>query len=218
MTTPLILVVNSSLATDPNQDVLGIIIFGFDFLLFTLLFIAISNRIADSKAAKVWPKLAPVINGTFHKGIGLTRPHLVGSYRGLPVRAYVRVSARSRWTFTYYFEIVTTLDTHGHSWELYYNQSPHAAHGWEVKTKDETLKQRLMHSGLLTLIPGWDYLTSVKYRGGKGVLLYRHQIYTRNDVPSPEAFQNQLTLLKKLAGITRQVVETPDAGNRLNQR
>src|SRR5262249_19823219 len=167
MVTPLVLIVSRSLATDPNEDLLGIIIFGFDFILFTLFFIALFNRIADSKAAKVWPTLAPVIQGTFHKGIGLTRPYLVGSYRGLPVRAYVRVSAKSRWTFNYYFEIVTTLDTHGRNWELYFNQRREEAPGWRVKTKDEALKQRLIHSGLLTLIPNWDNVASVKYRGGK---------------------------------------------------
>jgi hypothetical protein len=136
---------------------------------------------------------------------------LVGSYRGLLVRAYIRVSAKSRWTFNYYFEIVATPDTHGHDWELYYNQRREEAPGWQVKTKDEALKQRLTHSGLLTLIPNWENVASVKYRGGKGTLLYSHQIYTRDALPSPEVFQNQLALLKRLVHITTQVNEAPDA-------
>src|SRR5438876_1077334 len=127
MAIPLVLILNLSLATDPNQDWLGIVIFGFDFVIFWLILIAVFNKIANGKAAKLWPKLAPVINGTFHKGIGLTAPYLVGHYRGLPVRARVRVSAKSRWNFEYYFEIVATLDTRGRDWELRYNQRPREA-------------------------------------------------------------------------------------------
>src|SRR5262245_9591059 len=106
MVTPLALSVYLSQAPDPNQDWLGIIVFGFDFVFFSLILIALFNRIANSKAGKVWPKLAPVIKGTFHKGIGLTTPYLAGNYRGLPVRACLRARAKSRWTFEYYFEIV----------------------------------------------------------------------------------------------------------------
>ena len=85
-----------------------------------------------------------------------------------------------------------------------------------LRIADE-LKQRLAHSSLMTLIPNWDYVVSVKYRGSKGKLLYSHQIYTRDGLPSPEVFQNQLALLKKLESITKQVNEAPNAGNKLNR-
>ena len=200
MATALVLMVNRSLTTDPNQDLLGIVIFFFDFTIFSVFFYALFNRIASAKAAKVWPKLAPSIQGTFHRGIGLTAPYLVGTYHGLPVRAHVRWFAKSRWNFDYYFDIVATLDTHGQDWELSYNRSPHVTHGWELKAKDEVLKQHLAHAGLMALLPNWDTTASVKYRGGKGTLRYSHQIYTRDDLPSPEVFQMQLALRKREGG------------------
>jgi len=92
-----------------------------------------------------------------------------------------------------------------------YNQRPRAAHEWEVKTKDEALKQRLTHSGLMALLPSWEHGTLVKYHGGKGTLLYSHRIYARDALPSPEVFQMQLDLLKRLVSITRQVNEEPGA-------
>ena len=217
MVTPLVLIVYLSQALDPNQDWLGIIVFGFDFVIFSLILIALFNRIANSKAAKVWPKLAPVIKGTFHKGIGLTAPYLVGNYRGLPVRARLRVSAKSRWNFEYYFEIVATPGTRGQDWELRYNQRPREAQGWEIKTKDEALRQRLSQSGLMAMLPSWEDSTLVKYNSGRGTLLYRHRVYARDALPSPEVFQMQLDLLKKLVNINRQVTEEPVAGNLLNR-
>src|SRR5215470_7374953 len=92
-------------AADPNDDMLGLVIFLFDFTLFTLIGIAIFNRVANAKAAKLWPKLAPVIKGTFHKGLGLSAPYILGNYHELSVRAFVYVMAKSRYTFIYYFQI-----------------------------------------------------------------------------------------------------------------
>src|SRR5690242_18674233 len=137
MATLRVLMLYLSQTSDPNQDVLGIIIFGFDFVIFTVIAIAVFNKIANAKAAKLWPKLAPVIKGTFHKGIGLTAPYLVGTYRGLPVRARLRTTAKSRWDFEYYFEIVAAAGTHGRDWELRYNHRHREADGWEIKTNDE---------------------------------------------------------------------------------
>src|ERR1041384_6865513 len=189
------------MTADPNDDMLGIIIFLFDFTLFTLIGIAIFNRIADAKAVKLWPKLAPVINGTFHKGIGLTAPYIVGNYHGLPVRAYVLVTAKSRYTYVYYFQIRATLEPapHSHDWALRYNQHAHEKQGWDIQTKEEALKQRLTQAGFLSLIPGWDYETSLTYNSRKGTLLYSHHIFTRDGLPSPEVFDMELGLLRKVA-------------------
>lgn len=190
---------------DPNNDLLGIVIFYFDFTIFCLIGIAVFNRIANAKAVKLWPRLAPVINGTFHKGIGLTAPYIVGKYQGLPVRAWVLVTAKSRWTFEYYFQIRATIDKHGQNWELYYNQHSHGEHGWEIKTKDPGLQQNLSQSGLMGIIPGWDREASVKYNSRKGTLLFRHHIYTRDALPTAEVFEMQLGTMKKIIAINRQI-------------
>ncbi len=192
-------------ATDPNQDMLGIVIFFFDFALFTVIGIAIFNRIANAKAAKLWPKLAPVIQGTFYKGIGLTAPYIIGQYHGLPVRAYVFVTAKSRYTYVYYFQIKATVDSHGQDWELRYNQRSHEKQGWEIHTHDSALHGRLTQAGLLGLIPGWDYETTLRYSGRKGTLLYSHHIFTRDGLPSPEVFETELNLLRKVANLNKQL-------------
>jgi hypothetical protein len=197
MTTSLILILNLS-GADPNNDLLGLVIFFFDFFIFTVIAIAIFNRIANAKAAKLWPKLAPVIKGTFHKGIGLTAPYIIGQYHGLPVRAHVRVFARSKYSFEYYFEILATVDKHGRDWELLYNERSHEKQGWQIKTKDEMFEKSLSQSGLMGIIPGWDHNASVKYNGGKGLLILSHRIYTRDGLPTPEVFEMQLEMLKKL--------------------
>ncbi len=204
MTTSLILISNLTVA-DPNNDMLGIVIFFFDFFIFTLIGIAVFNRIANRNAVKLWPKLAPVINGTFHKGIGLTAPYIIGQYHGLPVRAHVRVFARSRYNFEYYFDISATVDTHGRDWELRYSGHFNGKHEWEIKTKDQALQQRLSQSGLLGLIPGWDHTASVRYGGKKGELVLSHQIFTRDGLPTPEVFEMELETLKKLVNINKQV-------------
>jgi hypothetical protein len=202
MTTLLIL--NLSATADPNNDMLGLIIFGFDFVIFALILTAIINRAANKNAAKLWPKLAPVINGTFHKGIGLTAPYIIGNYHGLPVRARIRVSARSRWNYEYYFEILATSATRGQDWELRYNQGSHEAHGWELKTKDPALQERLSQAGLKTMPHDWERRASLKYHSRKGTLLYSNQIFTRDGVPTPEVFEMQLEMLKKLVNINQQ--------------
>lgn len=193
------------MATDPNDDMLGIVIFFFDFTLFTVIGFAIFNRIANAKAVKLWPKLAPVIKGTFHKGIGLTAPYIIGQYHGMPVRAYVFVTAKSRYTYVYYFQIRATLDTHGHDWELQYNQHSHEKQGWEIHTKDAPLQQRLTQAGLLGMLPGWDYETTLRYNGRKGTLLYSHHIFTRDGLPSPDVFEMELSLLHKVANLNKQL-------------
>jgi hypothetical protein len=203
--THLLLSMNLPLAADPNEDMLGIIIFFFDFTLFCLIGFAIFNRIANAKAAKLWPKLASVIDGTFHKGIGLTAPYIAGNYHGLPVRAWVFVTARSRWNFIYYFQIRAALDTRGRDWTLRYNNRSGEKQGWEIHTKDPALQQRLPQAGLLGMIPGWDTETSLSYNGRKGTLLYSHHMYTREALPSPEVFEMELGLLRKVANLNRQV-------------
>ncbi len=209
----LILILNLSTTADPNQDLLGIIIFVFDFIIFSLILTALFNRAANKNAAKLWPKLAPVINGTFHKGIGLTTPYLIGKYHGLPVRARVRVSARSRWNFEYYFEILATSGTRGQDWELHYDQSSGGPHEWGLKAKDPALKERLSQSGLTTMLPHWEHGVSVKYNGNKGTLLYSRHIYTRDGLPALEVFEMQLDILKKLVDINRRVNEETGMGN-----
>jgi hypothetical protein len=213
--TSLVLTLNLS-AADPNNDMLGLIIFFFDFFIFTVIGIAVFNRIANAKAVKLWPKLAPVINGTFHKGIGLTAPYIVGQYHGLPVRAHVRVFARSKYNFEYYFEISATVDKHGHDWELLYNERSHQKQGWEIKTKDSTFQQRLSQSGLMGVIPGWDHNASVKYNGRKGTLIFSHHIYTRDGLPTPEVFEMQLETLKKMVNINKQVNEDSSLASQFN--
>jgi hypothetical protein len=198
---------NLSATSDPNQDLLGIIIFFFDFTLFTLIGFAIFNRLANAKAAKLWPNLAAVINGTFHKGIGLTAPYIIGQYHGLPVRAYVLVTAKSRYTYVYYFQIRATLDAapRGPDWTLRYNERSGTKQGWEIHTKDAALQGRLAGAGLLGLIPGWDRETSLTYNGRKGTLLYSHHIFTRVALPSPEVFEMELNLLRKAANLNQQL-------------
>ncbi len=215
MTTALISILDLS-TSDPNNDLLGIIIFFFDFFIFMVIGIAVFNRIANAKAAKLWPKLAPVIKGTFHKGIGLTTPYIIGQHHGLPVRAYVLVVARSRYSFNYFFEIEATVDQHGQNWELRYNQSAHGKHEWEIKTKDEALQQRLAQSGLLGQIPGWDHTAAVRYNGHKGTLILSHQIFTRDGLPAPEVFEMELETLKKLVNINKQVNEGGTPTNQLS--
>ncbi len=205
MATLLVVNLKLSAVSDPNNDLLGIFIFFFDFALFCVIGFAVFNRIANAKAVKLWPGLAPVIHGTFHKGIGLTAPYIVGKYNGLPVRAWVLVTARSRWDFEYYFQILATVDRHGRDWELYYNQHSHDRHGWEIKPKDSELQQRLSQSGLLGIVPGWDQNAFIKYNSRKGTLLFRHKIFNRDGLPAPEVFEMQLGMLKKVVSINRQV-------------
>ncbi len=205
MTTLFILILNLSTTTDPNNDMLGLVIFGFDFVIFALILTALFNRAANKNAAKLWPKLAPVINGTFHKGIGLTTPYLIGKYHELPVRARIRVSARSRWNYEYYFEILATSGARGQNWELRYNQGTDGAHGWELKTKEPAFQERLSQAGLMTTLHDWEQRVSLKYNGSKGTLLYSQHIFTRDGLPSPEVFGMQLDLLKKLVNINQQV-------------
>src|SRR5258706_14394237 len=213
MTTLFILILNLSTTTDPINDMLGLVIFGFDFVIFALILTALFNRPANKNAAKLWPKLAPVINGTFHKGIGLTTPYLIGKYHGLPVRARVRVSARSRWNFEYYFEILATSGTRGQDWELHYDQSSGGPHEWGLKAKDPALKERLSQSGLTTMLPHWEHGVSVKYNGNKGTLLYSRHIFTRDGLPAPEVFEMQLEMLKKLLNINQKVNGETSTGN-----
>ena len=213
MTTLLIL--NISATADPNNDMLGLIIFGFDFAFFTLIAVALVNRAANKNAVKLWPKLAPVINGTFHKGIGLTAPYIIGEYHGLPVRARIRVSARSRWHYEYYFEILVTSATRGQSWELHYDQNSRGPHGWELKAKDPALKERLSQAGVLTILHDWEHRVSLTYNGGRGTLLYSQQIFTRDGVPSPEVFEMELETLKKLVNINQRVNAEAGTGNKV---
>jgi hypothetical protein len=217
MLTPLALTLYLLQAPDQNNDWLGIIAVGFDFVLFSVILFAFFNWKIHAKAAKLWPKLAPVIKGTFHRGIGLTTPYLEGNYRGLPVRARMRLSARSRWDFDYYFDILATTDRGGRDWELRYNPGVGEADGWALKTKDPALEQRLLQSGLIALLPSWDHGAAVRYNGGKGTLLYSHRIYSRDGLPSPEAFAMQLDMLKRFAAINKRVNEAPVAGNLLNR-
>ncbi len=202
-------VLHLAAAADPNEDTLGIIVFFFDFFIFALIITALFNRFANRNAVKLWPGLAPIINGTFHKGIGLTTPYIKGNYHGMPVRAYVLVTARSRWNYEYYFQIQAGVDAHGQDWQLRNDQGIVGKLGWEIHTKDPMLQQRLAVAGLMEIIPDWDIRASLRYSGRKGTLLYSHRIFTRDGLPAPEVFQNELDLLKKVANINKQVNEQP---------
>src|SRR5262249_50087946 len=125
-------------------------------------------------------------------------------------------TARSRWNFEYYFQILATIDRRGRDWELDYNQHSSGEQGWKIKTKDPALQQRLSQSGLMGIIPGWDHNGSVKYNGRKRTLLFRHHIYSRDGLPTPEVFEMQLGMLKKIVNINRQINQEIDLANQLH--
>jgi hypothetical protein len=213
MTITLALILNLFSTTDPNHDGLGIIIFVIDLAIFWLILTALFNRKANSKAAIIWPKLAPYINGVFHPGIGLTTPFLSGEYRGLPIRACVRVSSRSRWYYEYTFEITAKYDTRGGNWEVRYDKNKKGEKALELIAKDPLLKRRLSQSDLMTLLSKWKVGTSVKYKGAHGTLLFRQHIHSREDLPAPDEFEMELEMVNRLAKINRQVNEDPDGSN-----
>ena len=210
------LILNFWEAANSNQSLTTVLIglggIGFWFVLIFIFFV----RRANSKAAKLWPTLAPAINGVVHKGI-LTYQYLKGTYHGLPVRARVRAHAKSRVSSDYYFQILATLGTRGRDWELYYDKSLLGRQGWELNTRDAALRQRLAQSGLMEMAKAWAQDASVKYDGGKGRLLYSERIPSRYQLPSPDYFKRQLDLLKRLVNINKRVNSETSASDALNR-
>ena len=164
---------------------------------------------ANLTFAKRWATLAPLINGTVHKAILTYQGNtLTGNYHGLPMRTRVKGKGGGRGgSSIFHFEILATPGTRGRDWKLHYDQGllGMGADGWEIKTRDEALKQRLVQSDLLAMTQNWTRETSVTYDGGKGTLLYRQRIDYLYDLPAPDVFKWQLDLLTQLVEINRQV-------------
>jgi hypothetical protein len=204
-----VLILDLLLRTNPNMSwTKFIIICVATILAIVAAFVFLISR-ANSNFVKLWPTLAPLINGTVHKAVLTYQGNtLTGNYHGLPVRARVKGKNGGKGNPNiYHFEVLVTPGTHGRDWKLHYDQGflGMGADGWEIKTRDEALKQRLAQSGLMTMAQNGSGETSITNDGDKGTLLYRTRIDSLYDLPTPDVFKGQLDLLTKLVNVNRQV-------------
>ncbi len=133
---------------------------------------------------------------------------MTGTYGGIPVRVKAKAVQRGRSRVDYYYELQMTPGTHGQDWTLHYDQGllglGVGADGWEIKTKDERLKQCLTEAGAMNLTRSWSQNTSITYSAGKGTITYNAPIRSLHDLPTPEVFKTHLDTLTQLANVTKQ--------------
>lgn len=181
------------------MDVVVWVVGIFVFVALVAWFIVWFNKRSNDKFAQLWPSLASQVEGAF-KGRKMT-----GTYNGMPVQAQINTVSNDDSTDYYY---ALTLDTgaQGKDWSLNYAGTKMLGMGqkaWQVKTRDEALKQRLIDQGAISTMEQWNEYPSVSYKTKQGTLKYETQVRTMHALPSAEQFKAQLELLSHFSGINQ---------------
>jgi len=156
---------------------------------------------ANKKYQELWSAVAGTVNGTV-KGNSLT-----GTYNGVPVQARINAVSDDN-SSTYYCEITLSPGAQGKDWSLSYSGEKllgTGAKSWQIKTKDNALKQRLAEAGALAAMQNWPVYPEVIYKSGRGSLKYEEVVGGMYAVPDAPEFQARLELLARLAEINKQV-------------
>ncbi len=158
---------------------------------------ALLRRPRDRSVA-LWAPLARLVGGT-------TRAHVMtGAYQNTPLRA--RIVGEGTEGSPYAYELTLTPGAQGQNWSLTWTGQKFLGTGektWRIKSKDETLAQRLTDAGAAEAVQGWPSTPEINYNAKSGSLEYRDRAGGQYAVPSVEQFEAQLALMSKLASLQR---------------
>lgn len=174
---------------------------GVGFASLIVWFLIWSSRKSNAEYAKLWGRIAGLVNGTSHGS------RMMGTYQGAPVEAEIKMFSDDDET-TYYYKLSMTPGGRGQDWSVRYGGEKLFGSGeqrWHVKTKDGALKDRLVAARVLELVAVRPQHTEVKYKAKLGMLVYQEAARGAFDVPAPEEFKAQLELLARLVDVNRQV-------------
>ena len=152
-----------------------------------------------AKYAQLWSEISGIVDG---------KPNgnkMSGTYAGMPVAARVD-SITGDTSTSYFFEVVMTTPAHGKDWSVEYGGQGLLGRGqrsWYIKTKDETLKQRLETAGVVAAMETWSQGVTVAYKAKSGALTFRSPVNSAFGIASPDQFTAQLDLLQRLARVSQ---------------
>lgn len=177
-------------------------------------------KFKNARLTSAWGPLVGLVNGTVRgDGGGGTSSTLSGTYQGRPVVATLAPNLNESTTDSTitgvkynYFDVALTGVPGRQNWTVDYR---YAALGlgqpsWSVQTKDNDLKSALEAAGVINLIanfgqpPQHFHQPPVEYRQASRTLLYRADV-SPVVAPSPQQFEQMVTLLARLAEINAQV-------------
>ncbi len=101
-----------------------------------------------------------------------------------------------------YQEIALTCGAGKNNWSLEWGKDKlfGGSEGWQVRTRDEALKQKLSQCEAVSALENKELgHPSINFKAGKGVLYYRRPIDAMYDVPKAAQFQAQLELMAAFA-------------------
>lgn len=162
--------------------------------------IAFVRRRPRDRSVAAWAGLAPLVSGTTRANV------LSGTYDGLPARA--RIVGDGSEGNPYAYEVSFAPGPQGQNWSLTFTGQKFLGTGdkaWRVKSKDETLVQRLTEGGAAFALQGFPSTPEITYNARSGNLEYRDRAEGEYAVPTAEQFEGQLALLARLARLQREV-------------
>lgn len=168
--------------------------------LFVWLVIWIIKR-SNAKYAQLWGGLTGEVNGSF-KGSKMT-----GTYQGMPLAARINAVSDGDNSSDYFWVLTLTPGAGGKDWSLSYTGEKMlglGAKSWQVKTKDEALKERLIAAGAPEIMAAWPSHPSITYKAKHGTLTYENKVGGAFSIPGPDEFKSQLNLLSQLSQVNQQ--------------
>ncbi len=182
------------------MDNIGWIILGIVVVAAVVGLIVWLLRRRNDPYAEYWAPIAPLVEG---KPSG---NKMAGRYAGMPLEARIENKGNEK-APKYIWELELTPGARGKDWSI-----QHAAEGflgtgekkWQIKTKDEALKRRLLAAGALGGVDHLSHDVTLDYDAGDGTLTSHFPVPTRFNIPGPDEFRLNLDLLQRYVEMNKQ--------------
>ena len=150
--------------------------------------------------AEYWAPIAPLVEG---KASG---NKMTGRYAGMPLEARIENKGSEK-APKYVWELELNTGAQGKDWSLQYAAEGFLGTGekkWQIKTKDEALKRRLLSAGALGPVDHLSHDVTLDYDAGNGTITSHFPVPTRFNIPDPNEFRLNLDLLQRYADMKKQ--------------
>lgn len=192
------------------SDMLFGVIVTIIFLVFVFALGFLITSFKNRRFTKAWAPLIPMIGGkVIADGGGAASSWLTGTYRGQPVVATMvpnrnRFSGETGHDYNS-FDVGLREVTGKQDWSVEYKTAilGFGQDGWQIKTDDPALRQRLQAAGLLDLVTAMG-IETLKFTA-RNRRLELHEDAGPVWIPSPERFQQELEFLLTVARINAEV-------------
>lgn len=180
------------------------------FLVVVFLAGLLLSRFRNSRFAKAWAPLVPIVRGTITgDGGGAPTSRLSGTYRGRPVRASM-IPGRNRYMESsehrYNHFDVALLDVAGRrDWNIgcHPTMLGLGKAKWQIEADDAALVERLRNHGLVDAVARLGQPT-ISFDAREGALQLSEDAGP-HWIPPPQRFEEELALLIELAAINTEV-------------